>query len=441
MRKHSGVELPLPAALDAERLILGSLLVSRISPGEVPLTPDDFSIEKHRQIFTTAGEVHARGEAVNRLTVADDLQRRGRLEACDGLAYLVDLEDESVQVNLDSYVRLVHNKSILRRAAVAGQSLMDECLRAHDAPAELLARAQRMLQDLSDGARPAGSLRSLGEFVEGYPDGLNGLLQPERSTPLVTTPWPSVNRLVTGFRPGQLIIVAGRPSVGKTAFAGQVAERAACAGSGAAFFSLETSTEEIFLRLACSRANVDAHQLRRGELSTDERGRLQAAAAALAELPLYVDDATGCNVASIHAGLRRRGAKNSIRLVLVDYLQLMEAPGRRENRTQEVSAITRGLKLIAREFDVPVVALSQLNRSPETEKRRPSLSDLRDSGSIEQDADVVIMLHQPEAKDGAPAQDAEILVRKQRGGPRGKVALRFKPWLVRFEEPAREDES
>jgi len=431
------LELPLPAAREAEKLILGSVLMDYISPSEPSLIPDDFSLEKHRRIFAAATDVHSRGEAVNRLTVAEELRRRDQLEAVDGIGYLVDLEGDALRTNLDSYIRLMHDTAILRRTIAACEDLEQECLHAHHAPASLLERAQRVLQGLSDDARPSGGLKSLGEFVEGYPGGLNRLLEPVRDAEQVTTPWPSVNRMITSFRPTQLVVVAGRPSMGKTSFAGQVAVNAACAGRGVAFFSLEMSTEEILRRLACTRASVDSHKLERGELGAEERRRLYAAAADLTKLPLNVDDSTGCSVAAIHARLRRLGAKHSIQLVVVDYLHLMQSPGRRDNRVQELSAITRGLKLIAREFRVPVLALGQLNRLPETEHRRPTLSDLRDSGSIEQDADIVILLHQPEAKAGASQIDEEVIVKKQRNGPVGTITLWFKPFFTRFEERAR----
>lgn len=430
------LECGLPAALDAEKLILGSLLGGTLAVEHLldALGSDDFSLEKHRRIFTAVMELHEAGSAVNRVTVYHRLADKGEAESCDGLGYLIFLEDECVPLNLDSYIRLVKDKATLRRAIFAGRRLIDECLLAQEAPGELLMRAERAIQDLSRGSETGGTLQTPEQVIQAA-GGLQEFLEANQHY-TATLPWPRAQAIIAGFRPSELIIIAARTGRGKTALATQITLAAAESGNGVAVYSLEMSAREILQRMACTRAGVDSHRLRQRRLTHEERRNLMRALTDIHELPIWIDDRTGCTTAAIRAGLRRIKAKHNIGLLVVDYLQLMESPGR-ENRVQEVSQISRGLKRMAGELDIPVIALAQLNRGPETEKRRPVLADLRESGSIEQDANVVIFLHWLESDmDSSGPVPVEFIVAKQRSGPSGKVELNFNATYTRFEDPS-----
>jgi replicative DNA helicase len=431
-------ERPLPCSPDAERLILGSLLAGYIDPGQVlaVLAPDDLHLEANRRILTVIAELAARGETVNRVSVYEALRGRGWHEQCGGLGYLADLQGDSLAVNLDSYLRKVRDLAVLRKTILACEQLARECYAAAEAPADLLGRAERLLRDLADRAAPDGKLRTVEQIIEAA-GGLDRLVRPDLFDPGIPTPWPALNKLIGGLRRGQLIVVGARPSVGKTAFLSQTAAHAVGRGLHAAFFSFEMSASELLLRTACAVAGIDGHKVRLGRATQSEREALILALHSLAG-GLRIHDEPPATVSAVRAACRRAKADGRLDLVCLDYLQLMEAPGKRENRVQEITEISRGLKLLAAELELPLLVAAQLNRLPETERRKPVLSDLRDSGSIEQDADVVIMLHR--SLEPGKGHEAEIYVRKHRNGPVGAVILRFNAPACRFEEPAPERE-
>jgi len=431
-------ERPLPASLEAEKLILGSLLAGHLEPAQAlaVVQADDFHLEAHRRIMTVIAELAARGEAINRVTVYHELRAHDWHESCGGLGYLADLQGDSLAVNLDSYLRRIRDTAILRKTILAAEKLAQECYLASEAPAELLTRAERLLRDLADRAAPDGKLRTVDQIIEAA-GGLDRLVRPDLFDPGIPTPWPALNKLIGGLRRGQLIVVGARPSVGKTAFLSQIAAHAVARGRHVAFFSFEMSGGELLLRTACAVAGVDGHKVRLGRATQSERETLMRALHSLAG-GLRIHDEPPATVSAVRTACRRAKAEGRLDLVCIDYLQLLEVPGRRENRVQEIAEISRGLKLLAAELEVPLLVAAQLNRLPETERRKPVLSDLRDSGSIEQDADVVIMLHR--SLEPGKGSEAEVYVRKQRNGPIGAVMLRFHGPSFRFQEPAPERE-
>ncbi len=435
------LEKGLPASIDAERCVLGAVLIDgslyvQVAAG---LSAGDFSLEKHRRIFLRMGELHARGERIDRLTVAEELMKHGQLESCDGVGYLVSLDEGLPQIhNLDSYVRIVKNKSLLRRVIYASQGLINRCLAGEEEPQEILANAEEVLLKLGESATQAG-FATPEDIIEGFQGGLNAFLDPGRRINGLSTGFKRLDELTGGLHPGELIILAGRPAMGKTALALNIAQHAAVKlKKTVAVFSLEMSKESLLTRLLCAGARVDSHRFRLGYLDAEERRRLQAAAAELVEAPLYLDDTSGSNLIDMHAKLRRLKAEREVSLVVVDYLQLMSGRGRFDSRVQEISSLSRGLKLLAKELNVPMLVLSQLSRAPETRPgdHRPQLSDLRESGSIEQDADVVAFIFREEVykpdRDDLRGQ-AELLLSKQRNGPTGKIGLVFLHHLTKFE--------
>lgn len=431
----------LPANIDAERFVLGSILLDDSSFVQVAaaLNADDFSLEKHRRIFQRMAELHERGEKIDRVTVANELIRHSQLESCDGLGYLVSLDDGLPQIyNLDSYVRIVKDKALLRRLIFTSQKLIDRCMMGDEEPTEILASAEESLLKLGESTAKVG-LSTPAEVIEGFPDGLNTFLDPSKRIRGLSTGFKKLDELTGGLHAGELIILAGRPAMGKTALALNVAQHAAVKlGKTVAIFSLEMSKESLLTRLLCAGARVDSHRFRSGYLDGDERRRLQATATELVEAPLYIDDTSGSNLIDMHAKLRRLKAERHLDLVVVDYLQLMSGWGRFESRVQEISSLSRGLKLLSKELEVPMLVLSQLSRAPETRPgdHRPQLSDLRESGSIEQDADVVAFIFREEVykQDREDLRGvAELLLSKQRNGPTGKIQLVFLHNLTKFE--------
>ncbi len=431
----------LPANVDAERFILGSILTddSGFIPVAASIDPDDFSLEKHRRIFARMGELNARGERIDRVTLANELIRHNQLEACDGLGYLVSLDDGLPQIyNLDSYIRIIKDKAVLRRIIFSSQRLIDRCFLGEDHPDQILASAEETLLKLGE-SRAEQALYSPGQILDEYDGGLNAFLDPSKRIKGISTGFVKLDEKTSGFHPGELIILAARPAMGKTAFALNIAHHVAVKlRETVAVFSLEMSKESLLTRLLCASARVDSQKFRAGFLNAEERRQLQIAASQIVDAPLFIDDTAGINMMDIHAKLRRLQAEHGLGLVIIDYLQLMQGRGRFENRNQEVSSLSRSMKLLSKELKVPFLVLSQLSRAPETRQgdHRPQLSDLRESGSIEQDADLVGFIfreevYKPDREDLRGL--AELIISKQRNGPTGKVNLVFLHSLTKFE--------
>jgi replicative DNA helicase len=440
------LEKGLPANLDAERFVLGSILLddSYFIQTAGAIQPDDFSLEKHRRIFARMAEIHERGEKIDRVTLANELMTRNQLESCDGLSYLVSLDDGLPQTfNIESYIRIVKDKAILRKIIFSSQHLMNRCISSDEEPSQILAGAEETLLKLGESQVKSG-LASPAQIIDEYQGGLNSFLDPSKRIKGISTGFSKLDEMTGGLHAGELIILAARPSMGKTALALNIAQHVATkSGKAVAVFSLEMSKESLLTRMLCATARVDSQKFRSGYLNSEERQRLQVAASQLVRSPLFIDDTAGANLMDMHAKLRRLQAekKHELGLVVVDYLQLMSGRGRFENRNQEISTISRGMKLLSKELNVPMLVLSQLSRAPETRQgdHRPQLSDLRESGSIEQDADLVAFIFREEVykRDREDLRGlAELLISKQRNGPVGKVDLVFLHHLTKFENRA-----
>lgn len=436
-------EKGLPASLDTERLVLGMILLNDTYYLQVAgsLDPSDFNLEKHRRIFGRMKDLYDRGVRIDRVTLADELIKQGQLESVDGLAYLVSLDDGLPEiVNLDSYIRILKDKSTLRRMIFNAQRVIDRCLIGEEEPDQILASAEESLLKLGE-SRTRDELVSPASVIEKFPGGVGAFLDPSQRVRGLSTGFAKFDEMTGGLNGGELIILAARPSMGKTALAMNIASHVAThpqMRKPVAVFSLEMSSSSLLTRLLCSGARVDQHKFRAGYLNQDERRKLQVTLANITESPLFLDDTPGVNLMDIHAKLRRLKSQQGLSLVVIDYLQLMSSRGRSENRNQEVSAMSRGLKLLAKDLDVPFLVLSQLSRAAETRPgdHTPQLSDLRDSGSIEQDADLVMFIYREEVykRDREDLKGlADIIIAKQRNGPIGKVPLRFLGAYTRFE--------
>jgi len=435
----------LPANIDAERFILGSVLLDDARFIDIAgiVTNDDFALEKHRRIFARMSELHARGEKIDRVTVANELLRYNELESVDGLSYLVSLDDGLPHIsNLESYVKIVRDKAMLRRIAVASQQLMNRALMAEDDPRQIIAGAEETLLRLGESQTEKGLLTPL-QVIQNYEGGLNAFLDPSKRIKGISTGFTKLDEMTGGLHAGELIIIAARPSMGKTALALNICWHvAARLMQSVAIFSLEMSQESLLTRMLCAAARVDSQRFRAGYLNEQERGKLRAAANQMVEAPLYIDDTAGINLLDMHAKLRRlQQGGQKLGLVVVDYLQLMSVRGRTENRNQEVSQLSRGMKLLSKELGVPFLVLSQLSRATETRvgDHRPQLSDLRESGSIEQDADLVAFIFREEVykRDREDLRGvAELILAKQRNGPIGKIDLVFLHAMTKFENRA-----
>jgi replicative DNA helicase len=436
------LEKGLPANIDAERFVLGSILLDDTAFLDVAgvLRPEDFALDKHRKIFVRMVELNDRSERIDRVTVANELLRYNELESVDGLTYLVSLDDGLPHIpNLDSYVKIIRDKAVLRRIISASQQTMNRALVGEEDPTQILAGAEEALLKLGD-QQIGQDLKTPGQIIEEYTGGINAFLDPSKRIRGISTGFTKLDEMTGGLHEGELLILAARPSMGKTAFAMNIATHVATKlNQKVAIFSLEMSGESLLTRMLCAQAYVDSQRFRMGYLNADERRKLAQASQKLVEAPLFIDDTAGVHLMDMHAKLRRlQGNDGKLGLVIVDYLQLMSGRGRFENRNQEVSTISRGLKLLAKELKVPMLVLSQLSRAPETRigDHRPQLSDLRESGSIEQDADLVAFIFREEVykRDREDLRGlAELIVAKQRNGPIGKVDLVFLHSLTKFE--------
>jgi replicative DNA helicase len=430
----------LPSAPDAERTILGaSILDGETFPAvRAAVETDDFATESHRRIYRAMCALYDRGEHIDRVTVITELQSAGQLESVGGFGYLVSLDDGMpANISVDAYVRAVREKAILRRAILGLHRLSHEASLPGARSEEILGRVGRICAELgvTDGGE---ELRTPYEVLEGEIArvGVDAFLS--GGTPGIPTPIGPLNDVIVGLQKGDLILIGARPSIGKTALAMQMARHAAEKGVGCVFFSLEMSALSLSSRIVCGMANIDSQALRQGALNSEEKRRFMGAVAKMRELPIWIDKSCR-TVAAMHAKIRRARVAHDVGLVLVDYIQLMDSTGRAESQNHKVSEISRGLKLAAEEFEVPLVALSQLSRPPKGSNPEPALPDLRDSGSLEQDADVVLFLHSPDGKLGTGRR--RIIVAKQRNGPVDSLDVSFVGKYQQFRELTPEQEA
>lgn len=442
MTASMAAEKTLPANPDAERFVLGQVqLDGELFPDVAgTLEPQDFSLEKHRRIFARMRDLYDRGEKIDRVTLSNELQKQGQIESVDGFAYLVALDEGLPALrNLDSYIRIVKDKSILRQAIFTCQRITDQCFNAQDEAEDILASATAVLERV----RESGSTNRAG-WETAYDvarTNLDALLPTRHTAAGMRTPWPSLTEMTNGFSPGDLVVVAGRPSMGKSVIGMQQALTTAQTGAAVAFVSLEMSKPSLVRRLIAGIARVSAHHARSGFLDSEERRRALEAAADLENLPLYIDDSGTHTPAAVSAALRKLRARTKIGLVVIDHLQLMRVTGRAESRHAELGEIVHGFKRLASQMECVVMILSQLNRTCEQERRRPTLADLKECGAIEEDADSVMFVHRPEMykrDDPSLCGLAELIVAKQRNGPTGKIPLTFQHGYQIFEEAKRE---
>ena len=433
----------LPSNIDAERTILGAILLDNHAHAEAAekLESDDFSLDSHRRIFLRMGELIDSSRAVDIVTLSEELARYKEVESIGGVAYLASLtEGLPRKPVIEEYIRIVKDKSLLRRLMLICSAAIARANEQRDSALDVLNAAEQELLTVSERGVGQGFL-SLEQIVASSFGTIDNLYKQAREVTGLATDFKEFDRMTSGLQKGELFILAARPSMGKTALAINMAQAAAVKhGAVVAIFSLEMSKESLMRRMLASQAWVDQRKLQTGFLGRDDQGKLQKALEDLVESRLFIDDTAGISLAEMRAKARRlRQNAGQLDLIMVDYLQLMSASlpssgGRNyENRTQEVSAISRGLKALAKEMNVPVMALSQLSRASERrgDDKRPLLSDLRESGSIEQDADVVAFIHREsyynrsDEKTDAERKDAEIIIAKQRNGPTGTVHLNF----------------
>ena len=434
-----------PYSEDAEQAVLAAMLIDGDAIMRAAEFVDDtmFYAERHRRLFRAMVALTERGEAVDPLTLADELGRRGELDASGGKEYIGFLMDAvPTSANVEYHAKIVREKAILRRLIEVSTAIVQEAFTGQQTAAELLDHAEQTIFQVSQDRGGKGFTR-IKELLWPTMERIEALQRGGKTVTGVPTGFSDLDEMTSGFQPADLIIVAARPSMGKTAITLNIAQHAAIeANTGVAFFSLEMSKESLVQRMLTSEARIDAQRLRKGQLRDDDFPRLARAAGILSSAPVWIDDTPGITLLEMRSKARRLKADAGLGMVVVDYLQLMSGPANAESRQQEVSQISRGLKALAKELNVPVVALSQLSRAPEQRAgdHRPQLSDLRESGAIEQDADLIMFIYRQEVYDGPTDKDgnslegrAEIIVGKQRNGPIGIVNLFFQKGYTRFE--------
>jgi replicative DNA helicase len=437
-----------PQSLEAEISVLGGVLIENDALNLVLeiLQEGDFYRESHRKIFSAILHLYEHSEPVDLITLGEVLKTRGDLEDVGGIEYLNSLVNSvPTAANISYYAKIIKEKGILRKLIHRATEIINQSFSNSGDVDEFIDQAERTIFEISeDRVRP--SFYPIKDLIKSSFKTIESLYEKRQLITGVPTGFQRIDELTSGLQPSDLIIVAGRPSMGKTALALNIAQNASLhAGISSAIFSLEMSKEQLALRLLCSEAKVDAHRLRGGFLSESDWPRLTRAAGALSEAPIFVDDTPGISALEMRAKSRRLKIEHNLGLVVVDYLQLMRGRSRTESREQEISDISRSLKALAKELNIPVIALSQLNRRVEERgDKRPQLSDLRESGAIEQDADVILFLYRDEVynKSEESRGKAEVIIGKQRNGPTDKVDLTFLDKYTRFENPsARQEDS
>ena len=430
----------LPHNIEAEKAVLGAILVNNENYYRVleNLKPEDFYLNAHRVIYGKMVGLIEKSKAIDLVTIQDELDRSSQLEAAGGITYLASLLDGIPHlVNVDHYIEFIREKSLLRQMVNASNKIMAECFDQAEPAEEILDRAEQSLFNLSEKRIRSGFI-SVKDMELPATKLLEKLYTEREMITGVATGFRDLDRLTSGLQPGDLVILAARPSMGKTALCLNIAQYVALHKNLAVgMFSLEMSKEQLLMRMLCSEARVDAHKVRTGYLGKEDFRKLIDALGRTTQAPMYIDDSSTLTVMEMRAKCRRLKAERGLNVIIVDYLQLMSGYGRVENRTQEISGISRGLKALAKELNVPVIGLSQLSRAPEQRQgdHKPQLSDLRESGSIEQDADLVMFIYREEVYKPSDenAGLAELIISKQRNGPTGIVKLAFLREFTRFE--------
>src|SRR6266576_5146102 len=433
----------LPANVEAERSILGAILLDNFAYNQAAehLRPEDFSLDSHRRIYTRMVDLAESSRPIDMITLVEELDRRKELEAIGSVGYISGLVDGVPdRPSIAHYIKIVRDKALLRGLIHAANTAIVRAGEQGDAAEEILNDAEAAIFQLSE-KRIGRGFMGVQEIVKESFGSIDALLQRGQRITGLATHYTDLDEMTSGLQRSDLVIIAARPSMGKTAFAMNIAENASIEDKKVVgMFSLEMSREALLLRLLCSKAGVDSHKMRTGSLWRDDMDKVVQAMEQLAHAPIFIDDTPGISLSEMRAKARRlKQSQGRLDLIIVDYLQLMSGGGKRfENRTQEVSAVSRGQKALAKELEVPVLALSQLSRAPESRggDHRPQLADLRESGSIEQDADVVCFIHREEYYDRENEDlkgKAEIIIAKQRNGPTGSIQLAYLADYTRFE--------
>src|SRR5256884_4744932 len=443
MPTDTTLERPLPSNLDAERSILGAILLDThaLNTAIENVRPEDFFLDQHRRVYVQMIALGESQQAIDLITLTEELHRRGELEASGGAPYLSALADGMPRVsNVEHYARIVKEKALLRNLIHATHNIQQRALEGEDGADMILDNAESSIFALAEDRVKAG-LIPIKDIVRDNFERLERIFREGKSITGIATGYTELDKLLSGLQNSELLILAARPSQGKTALALNLAENIAIRGGRpVAVFSLEMSKESLLQRLVASVAQGDAHKFRSGHLNREDWRRMTEALGTSASAPLWIDDAGSTSVLAIGAKARRLKRDKGLSLLVVDYLQLITGRGRFNSRQEEVASISRGLKGLAKEPQIPVPVLSQLTRRRETEERRPQLSDLRERGAIEQAADVVMFIYRPHFfKAGATPEEreeTELRIAKQRNGPTDMVKFVFRSRFTRFEEAA-----
>lgn len=446
-----------PQAVEAEMAVLGAMMLDKDAIAQAIEIIDErcFYVTQNAKVFSAIVSLYDRNEAVDLITLTEELRKNGQLESIGGVAYLESLLSSVVtSANVEYHAKIVLEKATLRRLIEAATQIIHDAYSGQVDVSDLIDKAEQRIFSVSDSKLRQGFV-PLQEIVKNSFELVEQLFQQKRFVTGLETGFKDLDTKTSGFQKGDFIVIAGRPSMGKTAFALNIAAHVGIRlRVPVAIFSLEMTKEQLMLRMLCSEARVSADSVRRGYVSKTDWGKLTNAAGILHDAPIFIDDSPDLSVLEMRAKTRRLKSEVDLGLVIVDYLQMVRGPERAENRQQEIAYISRSLKALAKELNIPVVALSQLSREVErrekTEKR-PVLSDLRESGAIEQDADLVLFLYRPAVyrhTDEVPVEElapeqieekryAEVIISKQRNGPTGKLELLFFQEYTRFEDKAR----
>ncbi|MDP2945359.1 MAG: replicative DNA helicase [Atribacterota bacterium] len=432
-----------PQNISAEQAALGSMLLQEdaILHGVDILRPEDFYQKAHQNIFKCILELFEKSRGVDLVTLTEELNRKNLLEEIGGVTYLTNLINSvPTAANIEHYIKIIEEKSILRNLINNATKIVSMGYEEKEDAKILLDKAEHLIFEVSE--RNLGqSFVPIKEILQDSFEKIENLYHRDEFITGIPSGFDEFDDITTGFQPSELIVIAGRPGMGKTAFCMSIAQYIAVSKNiPVALFSLEMSKSQLVQRMLCSEARVDAHNLRKGRLAESDWPTLSMAAGRLASAPIFIDDTAGITCLEIRAKARRLKAQHELGLVIIDYLQLITSSGRVENRQQEISEISRSLKGLARELNVPIIAVSQLSRAVEQRiERRPRLSDLRESGAIEQDADLVVFLYREEYYKTKTEKKgiAEVIISKQRNGPTGQIDLAFVKEYAKFENLAR----
>ncbi|MBM9602760.1 replicative DNA helicase [Desulfopila inferna] len=438
-----------PQNLEAEQSVLGSILLKNNAFGNVVevLHPDDFYSPAHRIIFHAMMSLFEKNDPHDIITLANYLKDQNSLDQVGGAAYLANLTSiVPVTANISSYANIIKQKAVLRKLIEVNTEIAGRCYDEQGEIDQLVDDAEQAIFDIA-GKKSGQNFTPLKEIIPTAFEKIEQLFKRKELITGVPTGYFEIDKMTAGLQPSDLIILAGRPSMGKTAFAMNIAQHAALVEkTGVAIFSLEMSKEQLTMRLLSSVGRIDSQRIRTGKLHDEDWPKLTRAVGMLSEAPLYIDDTPAISVLEMRSKVRRLASQYPIGMILVDYLQLMRGRNSTENRTQEISEISRSLKALAKEHNVPVLALSQLNRGLESRTdKRPMMSDLRESGAIEQDADIICFIYRDEvynkSEDNPDMGTAEIIIGKQRNGPTGVAKLTFIKEFTMFENMSNFDDS